>query len=46
MNLAPTGSAANLLVDGRTVHSTLPPIANKKIKELKKGRDITFNAIR
>ena len=31
MNLAPTGSAANLLPDGRTVHSTLPPL--RKIKK-------------
>ena len=31
MNLAPSGSAANLLPDGRTVHSTLPPL--RKIKK-------------
>lgn len=33
MNLAPTGSAANLLPDGRTVHSTLPPLSKIKKKD-------------
>ena len=33
MNLAPTGSASNLLPDGCTVHSTLPPLSRLKKKE-------------
>ena len=32
MNLAPTGSASNLLPDGRTIHSTLPPLSKSKMK--------------
>ena len=34
MNLALTGSASNLLPDGRTVHSTLPPLSKLKKKDL------------
>jgi len=30
MNIAPTGTAANLLPDGRTVHSTLTPLSKTK----------------
>ena len=30
LNLAPTGAASNLIPDGRTVHSVLPPSRSKK----------------
>ena len=38
LNLAPTGSAANLLPDGRTVHSTTPPSRKGQHKDFQSSQ--------